>query len=292
MRILLALLVLLVASARPVVAEIRVVDDTGYPVALPAPAQRIVSLAPHATELLFSIGAGPRVVATVDFSDYPPVARAIPRVGGSGGIDLERIVALQPDLIVGWASGNPRRTIERLRTLGLAVFLTEPSKLEDIVAILVRLGRLVGADESARIEAERFAARYRALASRYARRASVRVFYQVLDSLLITINGRHTISDAMKMCGGENVFAALPALAPAVSEEAVIAANPDAIIAGGTETAWRAWQARWRERTELAAVKRDALYLVSADLLHRHTLRVLDGVEQLCEAIEDARGKR
>lgn len=292
MRVFLAPLLLLLTGLYPVVADIRVIDGSAHPVTLRQPAKRIVSLAPHATELLFSLGAGSRVIATVEFSDFPPAARAIPRIGSGAGIDLERIVALQPDLVVGWASGNPRRTIERLRALGLAVFLTEPAKLEDIATDLLRLGRLVGAEEIARLEAERFAARYRVLADRYARRATVRVFYQILDPLLITVNGRHTISEAIELCGGENVFVTLPTLTPVVSEEAVIAADPEAIVAGGTENAWRMWQARWSERKEVAAVKRDALYVVSADLLHRPGLRLLDGVEHLCEAIEDARGKR
>jgi iron complex transport system substrate-binding protein len=274
------------------VQGIRVEDDTGRAVVLPMPARRIISLAPHTTELLFAAGAGSRIVATVDYSDYPPAARAIPRIGGSSGLDLERILTLKPDLIVGWASGNPRRTIERLQDLGLPVYLTEPRHLADIARDLEQLGRLAGTSGAARPEAARFTARYRALAARYADRARVRVFYQVLDPLLITVNGEHLISEILNLCGGENIFAALPVLAPVVGEEAVIKADPDAIMAGGTEDGWRGWRARWRERADLTAARRGALYFIPADTLHRHGPRVLDGAEQVCAALDDARRKR
>lgn len=272
--------------------DIRAIDDTGHLVKLPAPARRIVSLAPHVTELLFTVGAGSRVVATVDFSDYPPAARAIPRIGGSAGLDLERLMALRPDLVVGWASGNPKPTVERLRRLGFAVFLTEPRRLQDIARNVEQLGRLTGAPLAAQSVADGFRLRHRRLAARYAHRAAVRVFYQVLDPLLITVNGEHLITEMLRLCGGENVFADLPVLAPTIGEEAVLQADPEAIVAGGTEDSWRRWRARWRERYDLAAVRRGALYFVSADLLHRHTVRVLDGAERLCAALDDARRRR
>lgn len=283
---------LLFFSAPAFADAIRVVDDTGSEVILAAPARRIVSLAPHTAELLFAAGAGSHVVATVDYSDYPPAARLLPRIGGSSGIDLERLVALKPDLIVAWDSGNPSRTIERLRGLGFAVYLTEPRHLGDIARNLEHLGKLAGTQVIARKEAERFSARYRALVARYADRQSLRVFYQVLDPLLITVNGEHLISEILHVCGGENIFSALPVLAPAVSEESVLQEDPDVIIAGGNENIWRSWQARWRDRTHMQAVKAGALYHIPADLLHRHTPRVLDGAERVCAALDDARRKR
>lgn len=272
-------------------AQIRVTDDVGIDVALPAPARRIVSLAPHVVELLFAAGAGARVVATVDYSDYPPEARAIPRIGGSGGLDLERIVALRPDLIVGWSSGNPRRTIERLRGFGFPIYLTEPRRLEDIARDLEHLGKLAGTEPVAHQTAERFTSRYHALKARYAKRRSLRVFYQVLDPSLITVNGRHLISEILRLCGGENIFAALPVVAPVVSEEAVLEADPDVIVAGGTEESWSEWRPRWRRHAAMTAVKRDALYYIPAEILHRHTPRVLDGAEKVCAALDDARRK-
>lgn len=286
------LLALLHSVEIPAGGAIEVTDDTGESIALSRPATRIVSLAPHATEMLFAVGAGSRIVGTVDFSDYPPPARTLPRVGGSSGLDLERIVAMRPDLIVGWASGSPARALERLRELGFPVYLTEPRQLADIARSLERLGRLTGNDAAARAQARRFRARYRALAARYQGRPRVRVFYQVLDPLLISVNGEHLISEVLRLCGGENVFSALPVLAPAISEESVLHADPEAILAGGTEDEWRAWRARWRERTALTAVRRDALYLIPADLLHRLGPRVIDGAERVCAALDDARGER
>lgn len=286
------LLVSLLGVAAAASADIRVTDDTGQIVVVPAPAQRIISLAPHVTELLFTVGAGSSLVGTVDFSDFPPAARVIARIGGSSGIDLERIVALHPDLIVGWASGNPRPAVERLRALGFPVYLTQPRRPEDITRNLEHLGRLTGAHAAAESAAAGFLMRYRMLAARYASKPAVRVFYQVLDPHLITVNGQHLISEVLRVCGGVNVFADLPLLAPVVSEEAVLKADPEVIVAGGTEDGWRGWLAHWRARTELAAVRHNNLYFISADLLHRPTLRILDGAERLCAALEDARRKR
>lgn len=281
--------VLCCGFARVGFADVSVKDDSGAPVVLTAPARRIVSLAPHTTELLFAAGAGAHVVATADYSDYPPAARRIPRIGGSSGLDIERIIALNPDLVVGWTSGNPRRSIEQLRTLGFPVYLTQPRYLEDIVRHLEHLGRLAGTETAARAEAERFTARYRALAERYAKRRKIRVFYQVLDSSLITVNGQHLISEILHLCGGDNIFAALPVIAPFVSEESVLSADPETIIAGGTEALWDRWQVHWRARRGLKAVKREALYFIPADALHRNSPRVLEGAEQVCMALDDAR---
>lgn len=291
-RLVAALLCLLPALLHADTGSLRVEDDTGRTVVLPRPARRIVSLAPHATEMLFAVGAGARIVGTVAFSDYPSAARAIPRVGGSAGFDLERIVALQPDLIVGWASGNPPRTLARLRALGIAVYLTEPRHLGDVARDLERLGRLLGKEDLARERAKALRARAHQLARRYAGRPPVRVFYQILDPQLITVNGDHLISEVLRLCGGENVFADLPALAPVISEEAVLHADPEAILAGGTREGWRTWRAHWRTRTALTAVRRGALYFIPADLLHRLGPRVLEGAERVCRALDQARAAR
>lgn len=290
MRIFLALWILSFSISAS--AAIRVVDDTGRVIKLASPARRIISLAPNVTELLFSAGAGGRIVGAAEHSDYPPPARALRRIGGSGGINFESIAALKPDLIVGWASGNPRQTIARLREFGFPVYLTQSRRLDDIARNLVQLGRLAGTEAVARAASRQFMEHYRALAAQYAGRPPIRVFYQVLDRELITINGEHLVSQVLRLCGGINVFAALPALAPVINEEAVLAADPEAIVAGGAEKEWTAWRAHWRARTALTAVRRDALYLIPADLIHRNTLRVLEGAERICRALEDARRRR
>lgn len=275
----------------PARGEIVVTDAGGVIVKLAAPAKRIVSLAPHITELLFAVGAGDRVVGTVDYSDYPPAARALPRVGGHL-LDLEAIVALRPDLVLGWVSGNPAASVARLRSLGLAVHLSEISRIEDIAGELERVGVLAGtgakADEAARV----FRQRYADLAVRYSRQPPVTVFYQIWKQPLITVNGKQIISDAIRLCGGRNVFAQLPILAPTVTVEAVIAADPEVIVASGMDESRPEWLDDWKRWTTLTAVTSDNLYFVPPDLMQRHAPRILDGAEQLCKHLERARGKR
>lgn len=285
----LAALVLLPAIST---ASVRVIDDTGRAVELAAPAQRIVSLAPHATELLYAAGAGNRIVAAVQYSDYPEAAKRLPRVGGSAGLDLERIVASHPDLVVGWASGNPVRVVERLRDLGLAIYLSEPRRMDDVATNLERLGVLAGTPDIAREAAARFRREHQRLAERYAKRPRLRVFFQVLDPLLTTVNGEHLVSEAGRACGAQNVFADLGKLDPVVNEEAVLAADPEVIIASGTEAAWREWKSHWRSRSGLSASRHGALYFIPADLLHRPGPRIFEGTRRLCEALEDARSRR
>lgn len=276
----------------PVKAAVEAADDVGEVVTLAHPARRIVSLAPNVTELLFSAGAGDRVVGAVQYSNYPQAAKSIPRIGNGGELNLERIVALRPDLVVGWASGNSKLAIVRLRDLGFPVYLTQARELQDIARDVVQLGRLAGTESIARRATSAFLRRYEALRSRYTGRPTVRVFYQVLDPELITVNGDHIVSDILRLCGGVNTFASLPVLAPVINEETVLRADPEAIVAGGTRDAWRLWKERWNERTTVTAVKRGAMYLIPADLIHRDTLRVLDGAERVCEALEDARRRR
>lgn len=275
----------------PARGEIVVTDASGVSIKLAAPARRIVSLSPHITELLFAAGAGDRLVGTVDYSDYPPAARALPKVGGHA-LDLEAIVALKPDLVLGWQSGNPAASVARLRALGLTVHLSEPDRIEDIAGELERIGQLTGSGVTANAAAQAFRERYAKLAARYSRRPPVAVFYQIWKQPLMTVNGKQIISDAIRLCGGRNVFAQLPILAPTVTVEAVIAANPEVIVASGMGESRPEWLDDWRRWTSLKAVARDNLYFVPPDLLQRHTPRILDGAEKLCVDLEAARAKR
>lgn len=270
-------------------AEIAVTDDAGQAIRLAAPAQRIVSLAPHITEMLYAAGAGAALVGSVDHSDYPPAAKTIPRVGGYSRLDLEAVLALKPDLVVGWQSGNPAVALDKLRTLGLAVYVDQPNKLLDVARSIENLGRLAGTAAVADAAAARFRQRHAQYAARYAGRPKVRVFYQVWKQPLTTINGRQIISDVIRLCGGENVFAELPVLAPTVTVEAVLTANPEAIVASGMGAARPEWLDDWRRWPSLTAVARDNLYFVPPELIQRHTPRVLDGAEQLCGHLETAR---
>ncbi len=259
---------------------------------LPAPAHRIVSLAPNITELLYSAGAGSAVVGTVEYSNYPEAAKSIPRVGGGAGLDIEAIVALQPDLIVAWRTGNPAWQVQRLRQLGFPVFVTEPRRVDDVAGLLERLGKLTGTETVAAKAAGTFRRHEAQLRARFSGRPAVSVFYQILDSSLLTVNGRHFISHVIRLCGGRNIFADLPELTPRVDVESVLAKNPEVILASGYEPLWPEWRDRWRAWRSLAAVKHDNLFLIPADLIDRQTPRVLQGAEQVCAAIERARTGR
>jgi iron complex transport system substrate-binding protein len=270
-------------------ADIGVVDDSGQPVVLQHPATRIVSLAPHITELLFAAGAGNAVVGVSEHSDYPAAARTLPRVGGGSGIDLEAVLALRPELVVAWGSGSPPGLLQRLRQLGFAVFVSEPRVMDDIAASLERLGGLAGHETAARRAVQRFEERLRQLRERYAGRPPVRVFYQVWQQPLLTINGDHLVSDVIRLCGGVNVFGDLPELAPQVSVESVLQRDPQVIIAGGDAPDARSLNDWWRRWNDISAVQGGHLYTVPQQLLERHTPRILDGAALLCERLESVR---
>lgn len=270
-------------------AGIEVTDDTGRQVTLERPAERIISLAPHVTEMLFDAGAGDRVVAAVSYSDHPPAAQDLPRVGSYNRFDIERILTLDPDLVVGWQSGNPDESLARLRRLGLTVYITEPRSLDSIAANLERLGRLAGTAETATAVAEQFRSRYRALRQRYADRPRLTVFYEIWNDPLMTVNGDHLISAVMRGCGGENVFAGLSEIAPRISVEAVLERNPEVVIASGMDDERPEWLDEWKQWPELEATRRGNLFFIPPQYLQRHTPRVLDGMERMCRALEEAR---
>ncbi|HEY7841513.1 MAG TPA: cobalamin-binding protein [Gammaproteobacteria bacterium] len=270
-------------------AGLAVVDDAGRSVRVDRPAARIVSLAPHATEQVFTAGAGAALVGTVQWSDYPEAARELPRVGDTWNLDLEGIVALRPDLIVAWRSGNSPGAVERLEALGFTVFLSEPASLEAIATGIRRLGVLAGTTETATRAEAAFLDQLARLRAEYAGRRVLRVFYQVWHEPTYTVNGDHLISRIIEMCGGTNVFAGLGALSPRISAEAVLAADPEVIVASGADAARPPWLDTWREWPELAAVRDDQLHHIPPDLIQRHTARILDGTRQMCRILDGAR---
>lgn len=284
-------LLVLVATS-PARAEIIVTDDTGASLRLPAPAQRIVSLAPHVTETLFAAGAGEKIVAAVDYSDYPPAAQALPRVGGYSRLDLEAIAALKPDLVIGWASGNSPAHIDKIRALGISVYLSQPESIDDVAKNLERYGLLAGTQTTARTAAAAYRARVQALREKYGGRPTVRTFYQIWRQPLMTVGGGQIISDVIRLCGGENVFADLKLFAPKVSVEAALAADPEVIIASGMGEARPEWLGDWRRWPALTAVKRDNLFFIPPHLIQRPTPRLAEGAERLCAQLETARARR
>lgn len=272
-------------------AAISVRDDAGNTVTLAKPAQRVIAMAPHITELLFAAGGGERVVGAMNFSDYPEAAKRLPLIGSDAQIDLERVLALRPDLLVVWQSGNTARQIEQLKSLGVPVFYSEPKKLEQVATSLTRLGQLMGTEAVAQAAAQDYRQKIAALNSRYAGRPVVRVFYQIWEKPIYTLNGEHIASDAIRVCGGRNVFADERVPAPNVSSEAVLQANPEAVIGGQRHDAESGIQI-WRNVTAMEAVKRGNLFMLDSELLVRATPRIADGMAVLCEKLETARQRR
>jgi iron complex transport system substrate-binding protein len=272
-------------------AQISVRDDYGNQIRLEKPATRVVSLAPHLTELVYAAGAGAKLVGAVEYSDFPAEARSLPRVGGDARIDLEAVLALHPDLVVAWPNAGSLRAVDRLAELGLPVFRSEPRELDDIARTLERIGRLAGSAAQADAAAAAFRARAAGLQQRYGARRKVRVFYQIWDRPLLTVNGAHMISKVIAACGGENVFAALPLLVPEVDGEAVLQADPEAIVASGSNHAQPRWLEMWKRFPGLSATARGQLYTVPADLIQRQTPRILDGAERLCTILESVRAR-
>ncbi|WP_234082574.1 cobalamin-binding protein [Azonexus sp. R2A61] len=278
-----------IASAH---AELLIKDDTGREIRLKKPAERIVALAPHIAETLFAAGAGDRLVGAVEYSDYPAAAKKVPRVGGYSRIDLEAVVALKPDLVIAWESGNNMAQADKLRALGLNVYISQPNTIGDIATQLERYGRLAGSEKIADAAAGRFRERLEKIRRDNAGKSPVRTFYQVWKAPLVTVGGPQIISDAIRLCGGDNVFGHLTQMAPRVSIEAVVAADPEAIIATGMGDAKPEWLDDWLRWPQLQAVKRHNLFHINPDIMQRHTPRILEGTEQLCGYLETVRGRR
>jgi iron complex transport system substrate-binding protein len=285
----------LALGARAALASVSVVDDAGNTVTLAAPAQRVISLAPHVNELIYAAGGGARLVGAVSYSDYPSDAKRVPRVGDNRELDLERIAALKPDLIVIWRHGNAEQQIDRLRDLHIPLFFSEPRRLDDIATSLTRLGVLFDTSPTAQTAADAFRHDIAQLRERYANRPAVSVFYEVWDRPLMTLNGDHMISDVIRLCGGRNVFAALKPLVPTVSTEAVLAANPDVIVTSsqGATASGRPLPAleSWRAWSTLSAVAHGNLFAIDGDLITRPAPRIAQGAAQLCEDLDQARGR-
>lgn len=267
---------------------IEVRDDLQRTVVLAQPAQRVISLSPHITELLFEAGAGERIVGTVGYSDYPEAARNIPRIGSFNKFDYEAITVLNPDLIIAWHSGNPASQMRGIHALQVPVFYSEPKQLGDIAETIEDFGRLTGIMQIAGPQAERFRKRLSALLQTYANRKPVRVFYQVWDQPLMTVNGEHIISAAIALCGGINVFADMPVAASHIDMESVLERNPQVIIAGINQQR-SDWLQQWKRWPEIDAVARGHVYGVNPDMMTRHTSRILTATNEVCAFIDKAR---
>lgn len=273
-------------------AAVTSVDDSQRRITLNKPAQRIISLAPHATELLFAAGAGSQIVGVSDYSDYPDQAKKITSVGNIFALDLERVIALKPDLVVVWGTGNAKLLTSKLRENHVTVFESEPHDFEAIASSMERLATLTGTTAIGFAAAEKFRTRLASLRQNYKLKDTqkyISVFYQVWRKPLITLNDQHLVSQAIHLCGGKNIFGNMKEISPTISVESVLSQNPQVIIASTGEK--QDVLADWLQFPGLLAVSKNNLFTVEGDWINRSGPRILDGTEVLCQRLANVRNK-
>jgi iron complex transport system substrate-binding protein len=287
-----AILLLCICSIAQAHPTIRVVDDGQRAVILEKPARRIISLAPHVTELVFAAGAGDLLVGVSEYSDFPEEAKKITSVGNIFALDLERLLALKPDLVIIWGTGNAKLLAKKLRDNKITVFESEPHNYEDIATSIEKIASLSGTENIGANTAQQFRMRLKNLARKYRLQDNekpVGVFHQMVKSPLMTINHEHFISKMIELCGGKNVFAELKDISSTITTEALLLANPDFIFNSGKNN--QTLVKEWANFPNLSAVKKQNLYSIPGDWLHRAGPRVLDATELLCKNIREARRK-
>lgn len=276
------------AAGAPLAPVRTVLDDLGRVVAVPAAPLRIVSLTPGAAEMLFSAGAGSQLIATVEYSDVPAGARAVPRIGDGVAVDMERLVALHPDVVIAWPTGGNPAQRDKIGALGIPVYDQDVLRLADLPGSLRRLGKLAGTSAAADQAADALAARLAALERSYGARAGSprpSVLLQVWNRPIYTVGGRHLMSDALTLCGARNLFDDLPEAGPVVDVEAVIARDPDIIIAAAPRGEGAAWLSDWKRFKNLKAVRNGQLVAFEDQAFSRQGPSVIDATEELCRTI-------
>ncbi len=287
-----ALAVSFIAAATHAAApSISLKDDRGRTVTVREKPARIAALSPHLAEIAFAAGAGAQVAAVVRYSDYPDAAKRIPQVGDASRLDLERILSIKPDLVLGWKSGNPAHDLERIERAGFPLFVSEPRRLADIARLVRTIGALAGTTAAAEAAAVAFERELQALRVRYSGRTPVRVFYEIWHRPLLTVNGEHLISDVLTLCGGRNVFESTPVLTPSVSLEAVLAARPDVILGGSSAMRPGELESEWRG-APVAALRELPVRYVPPDFIQRQTPRLVEGARVICRHLDEVRRMR
>lgn len=251
---------------------------------------RLVSLAPNLTELVFAAGAGDSLVGRSAYSDYPPEALALPVVGDAFTVDQEQLALLAPDALLVWQNGTPTGVIDNLRRGGYHVEVIRTLNLDDVAAALAHIGELTGHDADANRAVTDYLGGLQALRERYSGKPPVRVFYQVSQRPLFTINGDHYVSKLIEVCGGRNIFADLDDLAPTVDVEAVVDRDPEVMLA--SDEAGADTFAEWDRWPNIAANRYRNRFLMPADEIGRATPRLLVAGQELCKALDEARARR
>ena len=264
-------------------ADLSVTDDVGQLVVLGERPGNIVSFSPHLTEILFSLGVGERIVATVDHSDFPEAAKKIPRLGSAFSISVESVVGFDPDLILAWSTGGGGRAVEQLKQIGYPVYLNEALKLQDIASTVRRIGVLVGEPERGLLLANKFRTELASLTKRYQQESAISVFFQISDEQLYTVNDEHLIGQALSICGAHNVYGEVAIPVPMVSLESLVAKNPDVILVSRPYEGFTTrWQAEW-QRLGWG----DRIRYINASLITRPSLRMLQGIKNSCNALRE-----
>lgn len=296
MKLLLCLLGLAAGVAQAAVH----VDDAKRSVEFKTPPQRVITLAPNLTEFVYAVGAGSTLVGTMDTSNYPDEARRVERIGNYQRLDVERILALKPDVVLVWHHGNQGRELGQLEAAGVKLFYIEPRRIDDVADSLTRIGALLGHAKQGADRAAAYRQAFADLRRRYANAAPVTAFFQVWSQPLMTLNGQHLTSDLMAICGGRNVFASLPALAPQISVESVVAANPEVFFTASESDPGDAWRRTpeseafriWRDFGKVPAVHKRWMFTVSGDLVTRQGPRAIEGARAFCAMLDEVRRER
>ena len=271
-------------------ADITLLQANGESLSLAAPADSIITLAPNLAELVFAAGAGDRLIAVVEYSNFPAGVARIPRVGDAFRVDLERIMELKPDLVIAWKSGNPQTALQKLQQLGIKVWQIEITSPGEIADAVENIARAAGTETEGDAKAQNLRNRLADLQKQNADKTRLDYFYQVSPRPLYTINGQHIISRSLAICGGHNVFSDLQALAPPISHEAVIIANPQVMIAPEIPDEPPALLA-WQDWPRLQAIQTGALLYLPADEINQATPRLLNSIESACKRLDEVRMK-
>ncbi len=275
-------------TAQTSIADITLPQANGDTLSLTAPAEHIITLAPNLAELVFAAGAGEHLKAVVEYSNFPEHVTQIPRVGDAFRIDLERIIELEPDLVIAWKSGNPQAALQKLEQLGLTVWQIEITRPEEIADTVENISYAAGTETIGQAVAGQLRNRLAIQQKQYADKTPVTYVYQMSARPLYAVNGQHIISRSLNVCGGHNVFSDLPALAPQISRESILLANPQAMIApeiSGDPPAL----AVWLDWPRLQAVQNGTMLYLPADEISQATPRLLDSIDLACKLLDEVR---
>ncbi len=277
---------LLISVASYVHATVVSTDDAQQKITLSQPAQRIITLAPSLTELAFAAGAGDKLVAVSSYSDYPASVKKLPQVSDASGVSFESLLALKPDLVLAWKSGNRASDLQRIRDFGIPVFAVEIERMNDVPRALRNIGLLAATSQASERAAAEFEQRIEVLHTANMAKPKVSVFFEISREPLMSVNRHHAISEIIQICGGENSFADMAPLVFVAPLETLFSKQPNAIIytasAKREETPWpryrgtKAWEAK-------------RIYRIAADSILRAGPRMAEGAAQVCAALDQAR---